>query len=263
MGAEPKCPFGHAKHTRNNATWWPDQLNLDVLHQYTGPCDPMADDFDYAAEFRKLDLDSAIKDLHALMTDSQDWWPADYGHYGPLFIRMAWHAAGTYRIHDGRGGAGAVPVVLLQVHCDLARHAGRGDDDPLAVLREELAVDARAGIEPLRVRQRGELHQVPVANNVAGQEDEVVVRLHPRPGAGLEAAVARRHVRFHPDDRLDLRLLRLLLELPGGVQVAVIGDGERRLLELLRALDQVLDAVGAVEEREFGVAVEMDERHRG
>ncbi len=105
MGAEPKCPFGHAKHTRNNATWWPDQLNLDVLHQYTGPCDPMADDFDYAAEFRKLDLDSAIKDLHALMTDSQDWWPADWGHYGPFFIRMAWHAAGTYRIFDGRGGA--------------------------------------------------------------------------------------------------------------------------------------------------------------
>ena len=105
MGAEPKCPFGHAKHTRNNSTWWPDQLNLDVLHQYTGPCDPMADDFDYAAEFRKLDLDSAIKDLHALMTDSQDWWPADWGHYGPFFIRMAWHAAGTYRIFDGRGGA--------------------------------------------------------------------------------------------------------------------------------------------------------------
>jgi catalase-peroxidase len=105
MGAEPKCPFGHAKHTRNNATWWPDQLNLSVLNQPGGAIDPMAEDFDYAAEFRKLDLDAVVKDLHALMTDSQDWWPADYGHYGPFFIRMAWHAAGTYRIFDGRGGA--------------------------------------------------------------------------------------------------------------------------------------------------------------
>jgi catalase-peroxidase len=105
MGNESKCPFGHAKHTRNNATWWPDQLNLAVLHQHAGLGDPMVEGFDYRTEFGRLDLDAVIRDLRALMTDSQDWWPADYGHYGPFFIRMAWHSAGTYRIFDGRGGA--------------------------------------------------------------------------------------------------------------------------------------------------------------
>jgi catalase-peroxidase len=101
-----QCPFTHkGKQTRNNAAWWPDQLNLSVLHQHHGLGDPMLEDFDYKREFAKLDLQAVIKDLHALMTDSQDWWPADYGHYGPFFIRMAWHAAGTYRIFDGRGGA--------------------------------------------------------------------------------------------------------------------------------------------------------------
>jgi catalase-peroxidase len=93
------------KITRNEH-WWPDRLDLAVLHQNTKLADPMSQDFDYAAEFKTLDLDAVIKDLHALMTDSQSWWPADYGHYGPFFIRMAWHSAGTYRIHDGRGGAG-------------------------------------------------------------------------------------------------------------------------------------------------------------
>jgi catalase-peroxidase len=89
-----------------NEHWWPDRLDLAILHQNTKLADPMGQDFDYAAEFKTLDLDAVIKDLHALMTDSQSWWPADYGHYGPFFIRMAWHSAGTYRIHDGRGGAG-------------------------------------------------------------------------------------------------------------------------------------------------------------
>ena len=89
-----------------NAEWWPDRLDLAILHQNTKLADPMEPDFDYAEEFKKLDLDAVIKDLHALMTDSQSWWPADFGHYGPFFIRMAWHSAGTYRIHDGRGGAG-------------------------------------------------------------------------------------------------------------------------------------------------------------
>jgi catalase-peroxidase len=93
------------KITRNEH-WWPDRLDLAVLHQNTKLADPMGQDFDYAAEFKTLDLDAVIKDLHALMTDSQSWWPADYGHYGPFFIRMAWHSAGTYRTHDGRGGAG-------------------------------------------------------------------------------------------------------------------------------------------------------------
>src|SRR5580693_5121724 len=92
------------KITRNEH-WWPDRLDLAILHQNTKLADPMGKDFDYASEFKSLDLDAVIKDLHALMTDSQDWWPADYGHYGPFFIRMAWHSAGTYRIGDGRGGA--------------------------------------------------------------------------------------------------------------------------------------------------------------
>jgi catalase-peroxidase len=89
---------------KGNRDWWPDQLNLGILHQHSSLSSPMGEDFDYAEEFKSLDLDAVIKDLHVLMTDSQDWWPADYGHYGPLFIRMAWHAAGTYRIDDGRGG---------------------------------------------------------------------------------------------------------------------------------------------------------------
>jgi catalase-peroxidase len=106
MSAQMKCPVAHhPKPTRNNAHWWPDQLNLGVLNQQSDLSDPMVEDFDYVAEFRTLDLDAVVADLHELMTDSQDWWPADWGHYGPFFIRMAWHAAGTYRIFDGRGGA--------------------------------------------------------------------------------------------------------------------------------------------------------------
>ncbi|MGZ5846955.1 MAG: catalase/peroxidase HPI [Ramlibacter sp.] len=106
MNDVSRCPVAHKpKQTRTNAHWWPDQLNLGVLHQHSALSDPMLEDFDYVREFGKLDLQAVIADLHALMTDSQDWWPADYGHYGPFFIRMAWHSAGTYRIFDGRGGA--------------------------------------------------------------------------------------------------------------------------------------------------------------
>src|SRR6202158_2523783 len=101
---DSKCPV---MHTRSNRDWWPNQLNLQVLHQHSTLSDPMGEAFDYAKEFKSLDLNAVIKDLHALMTDSQECCPADYGHYGPLFIRMAWHSAGTYRIGDGRGGAGA------------------------------------------------------------------------------------------------------------------------------------------------------------
>ena len=103
-----KCPVMHgASSQHTNRDWWPNQLNLSVLHQHSALSNPMGETFDYAEEFKKLDLEALRKDLHALMTDSQEWWPADFGHYGPLFIRMAWHSAGTYRIGDGRGGAGA------------------------------------------------------------------------------------------------------------------------------------------------------------
>ncbi|MBC7438208.1 MAG: catalase/peroxidase HPI [Bdellovibrionales bacterium] len=102
-----KCPFSQASNAGpTNRDWWPTQLRVDLLHQHSSKSDPMAADFDYAAEFSSLDLAALKKDLADLMTDSQDWWPADFGHYGPLFIRMAWHSAGTYRIGDGRGGAG-------------------------------------------------------------------------------------------------------------------------------------------------------------
>jgi catalase-peroxidase len=106
MTNESKCPFAGGSHAHTNRDWWPNQLHLDVLHQHSGLSNPMGEAFDYAREFERLDLDAVVKDLQALMTDSQDWWPADFGHYGPLFVRMAWHSAGTYRIGDGRGGAG-------------------------------------------------------------------------------------------------------------------------------------------------------------
>jgi len=113
MSGDAKCPFSNSvrKHTvagaQGNAAWWPDQLNLKILAQHSILSNPMGEGFNYAKEFKTLDLSAVIKDLHALMTTSQDWWPADYGHYGPFFIRMAWHSAGTYRIADGRGGAGS------------------------------------------------------------------------------------------------------------------------------------------------------------
>jgi catalase-peroxidase len=112
MNSDSKCPFTgmHGARTtagaQSNRDWWPNQLNLKILHQHSSKSSPLGEGFNYAEEFKKLDFAALTKDLYALMTDSQDWWPADYGHYGPLFIRMAWHSAGTYRVADGRGGAG-------------------------------------------------------------------------------------------------------------------------------------------------------------
>ncbi|MDI3275643.1 catalase/peroxidase HPI [Pseudomonas sp. MDT1-16] len=108
MANESKCPFNHAAGGgTTNRDWWPNQLNLKILHQHSSLSDPMDEDFNYTEAFKTLDFEAVKRDLTALMTDSQDWWPADFGHYGPLFIRMAWHAAGTYRTGDGRGGAGS------------------------------------------------------------------------------------------------------------------------------------------------------------
>ena len=114
MTTESKCPFHQGKNSETaaegngttNRDWWPNQLRVDLLSQHNATSNPLGQDFDYAAAFQKLDYEAVKRDLRALMTDSQDWWPADFGHYGPQFIRMAWHAAGTYRVQDGRGGAG-------------------------------------------------------------------------------------------------------------------------------------------------------------
>src|SRR5246127_3904322 len=102
-----ECPFTGRTKERTNREWWPNQLNLQILNQHAPRSNPLGQSFDYAREFKSLDLDAVIKDLHALMTESQEWWPADFGHYGGVMIRMARHSAGTYRITDGRGGAGA------------------------------------------------------------------------------------------------------------------------------------------------------------
>ncbi len=108
MANESKCPFNHAAGGgTTNRDWWPNQLNLKILSQHSPKSDPLGKDFNYAEAFESLDFQALKQDLRALMTDSQDWWPADFGHYGPLFIRMAWHSAGTYRTADGRGGAGS------------------------------------------------------------------------------------------------------------------------------------------------------------
>ena len=102
-----QCPFSGGSRAYTNREWWPNQLNLKILRKHPDVANPMGRDFDYAAEFQTLDLDALARDVDEVLTTSQEWWPADFGHYGPFMIRMAWHSAGTYRINDGRGGAGA------------------------------------------------------------------------------------------------------------------------------------------------------------
>lgn len=113
--AEKKCPFYQNMNVggggTKNVDWWPETLRLNILRQHTNVTNPHGAEFDYAAAFKTLDYDGLKKDLHALMTDTQEWWPADFGHYGGLFIRMAWHSAGTYRVFDGRGGGGMVSLL--------------------------------------------------------------------------------------------------------------------------------------------------------
>jgi len=141
-----------------------------------------------------------------------------------------------------------LPAVVHEVARDLAREARRGDDDPLAVRREQLAVDPRLHVEAFGVRQRRELHQIAISGEVAREEHEVVVRLGARGGSAALEARAGRHVGFHAEDGLDLRFLRLLLEFPRGVHVTVVGNGQRGLFQLEGAPDEIVDPVGPVEE---------------
>jgi catalase (peroxidase I) len=149
METEAKCPVRHTTAgSPTNAGWWPKQLNLKILHQHSSLSDPMGREFDYAKEFKSLDLDAVVKDLHALMTDSQDWWPADFGHYGPFFIRMAWHSAGTYRIADGRGGGGTGRKVHPGKGSDTGSESA--DDHGMHQLGVLLAGDTKGGAKQLQ-----------------------------------------------------------------------------------------------------------------
>ena len=140
-----KCPVMHGANSTENRdvmNWWPEALNLDILHQHDRKTNPLGEDFDYREEVKKLDFEAVKKDLHALMTDSQDWWPADWGHYGGLMIRMSWHAAGTYRIQDGRGGGGVLQSTLArQIALDTRSDISLGDQPQYQTHR---AVDPRA-----------------------------------------------------------------------------------------------------------------------
>ena len=139
---EAKCPFAGAHGARasagaqSNRDWWPEQLNLNILHQHAPSSNPMDPGFDYVDAFRTLDLAALKQDLRALMTDSQDWWPADWGHYGGLFIRMAWHSAGSYRTGDGRGGAGTGNTFCTAQQLARQRQPGQGAPAALAAQAE-------------------------------------------------------------------------------------------------------------------------------
>ena len=199
------CPVAagrpnHPTEGAGNRDWWPNQLNLTILRKNPAVANPMGEDFDYAAEFKTLDLDAVKRDIEEVMTTSQDWWPADFGHYGPLFIRMAWHSAGTYRISDGRGGAGAGSSASRRstagrttANLDKARrllwpvkqkygrkHLVGRPDDPRRQLRP--GVD---GLQDLRLRRRPRGRLGARRGRLLGSRGHVARRraLHRRPGA--------------------------------------------------------------------------------
>jgi len=138
MDDQAKCPFTGGTRGHGNRDWWPDTLDISVLHRNSTLSDPMGKAFDYAKAFKSLDLNAVIKDLHALMTESQEWWPADFGHYGGLMIRMAWHSAGTYRTTDGRGGAGN--RAQMRAHAQAGQESQKNEDRQRCNERREYPV---------------------------------------------------------------------------------------------------------------------------
>ena len=205
MTTEAKCPVEPvAGGGTTNRDWWPNQLKLELLSQHSSKSNPMGENFNYAEEFKSLDYAALKKDLAALMTDSQDWWPADFGHYGPLLIRMAWHAAGTYRTGDGRGGGGRGQQRFVHeqgavaLECQVAPCEGRSSGEP----------PHDHGIEALRRQQRrlhGDREHLPV--RIGGRVDEHrravgPGRLAPAGDADLEGSTGDR--RRHEPEALDL-----------------------------------------------------------
>ena len=221
-----KCPFGHGTSAHRNRDWWPEHLDIGVLHAKTPSADPMGKAFDYAKEFESLDLDAVVKDLTALMTDSQVWWPADFGHYGGLFIRMAWHSAGTYRTTDGRGGAGGgqqrfAPLnswpdnanldkarrLLWPIQAEV-RPARLSWADLLVLMRGNVAhgID---GVQDVRLRLRG-------PTPMSGSPMRLYLGARRTPGLETSATVASRELARGLSAPMHMGLIYVNPEGPGG-----------------------------------------------